>query len=223
MRLARILKVYLLKRGKRGEGVKFFSGSIINKQCFFEGYNSVYQNTVLAHCHIGLGSYIAKNTSLTRTKIGRFCSIGDDVKTGMGLHPTTKFASVHPAFYSTKGQAGFTFAEEDAFQEHLYVDNTKKYYVDIGNDVWVGSHALIMDGVTIGDGAVVAAGAVVTKDVAPYTIVGGVPAKEIKKRFSESQIEKLLRTTWWNRDLDWIEQHKGAFQDIDALLKLLES
>jgi virginiamycin A acetyltransferase len=74
----------------------------------------------------------------------------------------------------------------------------------IGNDVWIGYNATIMAGVTIGDGAIIATNATVVKDVAPYTIVGGNPAREIRKRFSDDTIEKLLDLKWWDRDIDWI-------------------
>lgn len=89
----------------------------------------------------------------------------------------------------------------------------------IGNDVWLGYHAVIMPGVTIGDGAIVAAESVVTKDVEPYTIVGGNPAKEIKKRFSEAEIQHLLRLEWWNWDIETITQNVQHLtgDQIDAL------
>ena len=88
----------------------------------------------------------------------------------------------------------------------------------IGNDVWIGLNATILDGVTIGDGAIVAAGAVVTKDVPPYAVVGGVPAKIIKYRFTESQIDFLLKFRWWEKDRKWIQQNYKRFQDIESFI-----
>jgi virginiamycin A acetyltransferase len=85
----------------------------------------------------------------------------------------------------------------------------------IGNDVWIGYNATIMAGVTIGDGAIIATNATVVKDVGPYTIVGGNPAREIRKRFSEEMIETLLDLKWWDRDIDWITNNVGALTGID--------
>ena len=85
-----------------------------------------------------------------------------------------------------------------------------------GNDVWIGSRATILGGVTIGHGAIIAAGAVVTKDVPPYAIVGGVPAKVIKYRFNEQQIEKLLSNPWWDKPIRWIKEHSQEFKDIEV-------
>ncbi|MGN0740572.1 MAG: CatB-related O-acetyltransferase, partial [Treponema sp.] len=89
----------------------------------------------------------------------------------------------------------------------------------VGNDVWIGYEAVILSGVTIGDGAIIGARAVVTKDVPPYTIVGGVPAKQIRKRFSDDVISKLRSLEWWNWSEEKIRQNIGAIQggDIDAL------
>ena len=91
----------------------------------------------------------------------------------------------------------------------------------IGNDVWIGYEAVILSGVTIGDGAVIGSRAVVTKDVEPYTIVGGVPAKPIRKRFDEQTIEKLEKIGWWDWSEEQIRQNIGAIQagDVDALSK----
>jgi len=90
-------------------------------------------------------------------------------------------------------QAGFSHVSET-----IYDEITKACV--IGNDVWIGSGVIIMDGIRIGDGAIVASGAVVTKDVAPYTIIGGVPAKVIKSRFPPETVEALMRIKWWNWD-----------------------
>lgn len=91
----------------------------------------------------------------------------------------------------------------------------------IGNDVWIGFEAVIMAGVTIGDGAVIGARALVTKDIPPYTIVGGVPAKPIKKRFSEKTIETLLQIRWWDWSKEKIQKHIPAIQSgsIEQLIK----
>jgi len=126
--------------------------------------------------------------------VGAFCSIGPEVLIGgFGKHPTN-WISTHPAFYSPLKQAGFTFSTESKFRE---LERT-----EIGNDVWIGARAMILDGVKIGNGAIVAAGAVVARDVSPYSIVGGVPAKEIRKRFGDDVIASLKGMEWWNLSLD---------------------
>jgi acetyltransferase-like isoleucine patch superfamily enzyme len=107
-----------------------------------------------------------------------------------------------------------TFVDETIFDEVTYAD-TQKRHVVIGNDVWIGANATLLNGVHIGDGAIVAAGAVVVKDVPPYTVVGGVPAREIKKRFTPEQIAFLQTYEWWNKDLDWLAANAGYFRDID--------
>lgn len=112
---------------------------------------------------------------------------------------------------------GFTYVVSDKFIEYKFVDD--KHLLVIGNDVWIGSYARIMEGVTIGDGTIIAAGALVTKDVPPYAIVGGVPAKVIGYRFDEKTIEKLLELKWWDKGEDWIKAHADEFDDVNKLLK----
>ena len=100
-----------------------------------------------------------------------------------------------------------TYSKERRFEEF-------KAQIEIGNDVWIGDSAIIMDGVKIGDGSIIAAGAVVTKDVPPYAIVGGVPAKIIRYRFDEDDINFLLELSWWEKDKKWIKENAEKFSDI---------
>ena len=95
--------------------------------------------------------------------------------------------------------------------------NESKGGVNIGNDCWIGQHVFIVGGVTIGDGAVVYAGAVVTKDVPPYAIVGGVPARIIRYRYDQETIDWLLRIKWWEHDIEWFEENWELLNDINKL------
>lgn len=111
--------------------------------------------------------------------------------------------STHPAFYSTGKQCGITFVDKNLFEERLAVDGRSCI---IGNDVWIGNDVRIIGGLRIGTGAIVGLGAVVTKDVPPYAIVGGVPAKVIRYRFEEKQIKELLDSHWWEKSEDYIKE-----------------
>ena len=220
-----VVKHFILqqKAKLRNQNIYFGKYVIISQKTQFEGYNSINNHSELINSFLGRGSYIANNSIIRNTKIGRFCAIGDYVRTGLGKHPTKDFVSIHPAFFSMEKPAGFTFVKEQLFDEHDYVDSENKYFVIIGNDVWIGNKVLIMDGINIGDGAVIAAGAVVTKDVEPYSIVGGVPAKIIKKRFTEEQIDKLLNIKWWNLPFEKIKKNHSMFGNIDEFIKTLHT
>lgn len=176
------------------------------KECELAGMNSIGANVKLRKVSLGVHTYVASNTSLEHISIGKFCSIGPGVKNHLGNHPSRVFVSSHPAFYSPNSPTG-------AFVEHGHFDEFGKN-VEIGNDVWIGAESLLMDGVAIGNGAIVAARSVVTKHVPPYAIVGGIPAKLIRYRFDEEEIELLEESRWWNRDLSWIKKHISLFHDV---------
>lgn len=194
--------------------------SNVTLQTCFEGHNHIGRATEFSGS-IGYGSYIGANASIS-ARIGRFCSIADHVVTVNGLHPVSQFASTHSAFYSTGNCVNLSFSDKQMFEEHRFADPEKRLAVIIGNDVWIGYGATILAGVTIGDGAVIASGAVVTKNVEPYTIVGGVPAREIRKRFSDKTIIKLLNMEWWNRSPEWIRKHAQAFRNVEDLTAVMD-
>jgi virginiamycin A acetyltransferase len=144
--------------------------------------------------------------------IGKFCMIASDVKFIMnGANHLTNAVTTYPF-------AIFGHGWEDAMEGKQY---PQKGDIHIGNDVWIGYNATIMAGVTIGDGAIIATNATVIKDVAPYSIVGGNPATEIKKRFSVDVIERLLKIKWWNWDIEKITRNVQNLTDLD--IEKLES
>lgn len=181
----------------------------------FEGMN-VIQNDTSLFGSVGYGSYVGAR-SIIVGKIGRFCSIGNDVRVTIGTHPINKYVSTHPTFYSLLKQNGETFVTKQKFDEFNYVDDSKNLIV-IENDVWIGSNTLILSGITIGNGAIIAAGSVVTQNVEPYSIVGGVPARLIKHRFDSQQIEMLLRIEWWSKPIEWIKMNAEYFEDVELFL-----
>lgn len=191
-------------------------------KCVF-GYSNIAVNTVLeAPIRFGAENKITTgffgaftftnyNCFIRAERVGRYCNFGPNVSIGMGEHDYTNLSSSIALELSPNDRLSmFTgLLDDKVFAEKIRKARREKLLsrkrkfagnVKIGNDVWIGAGSIILSGITIGDGAVIAAGSIVTKDVEPYTIVGGNPAKFIKKRFDDKTIEKLLATQWWNYD-----------------------
>lgn len=216
-----LLYWYSQKKYKVDKTCKIWpSKNISNINC--EGYNTIGKDARVNNVIIGYASGISSGSEFVDTMIGRYSALAPGVKVVRGQHPTSLFVSIHPAFYSLKKQYGFTYIDKQKFNEFRYVDENKKYSVKIGNDVWISSNVTLLEGINIGDGAIVAAGAVVTKDVPPYSIVGGVPAKVIRYRFSEDDISFLQKIEWWNKDRAWIRKYSNYFEDIAKLKEVLK-
>jgi chloramphenicol O-acetyltransferase type B len=173
-------------------------GCAINKKVEIGSKSRILANTLINNSTIGKYSYIGKSCILQNVSIGSFCSIASEVLIGLGKHPENYF-STSTLFYRTENCMKVKLIEKD-------LDFEEYERIEIGNDVWIGTRAIILDGVKIGNGAIIAANSVVTKDVEPYSIMGGVPAREIRKRFGKEKIEKLLKSEWWNIDVHDIQK-----------------
>jgi acetyltransferase-like isoleucine patch superfamily enzyme len=163
----------------RGSSIK---NSSIHATSKIESGSNIVSTIMLKH------SFCGYNCEISNCDIGSFCSIANGVIIGGGAHPI-EWVSMSPAFYEGRDSI------KAKFSNHKRTDIKR---TTIGHDVWIGRNALVKQGVTIGTGAVIGMGSVVTKDVDPYTIVAGNPAKTIRRRFDIEVSESLLRSAWWN-------------------------
>jgi virginiamycin A acetyltransferase len=175
-----------LRRLNAGFNASFTSYA--TPDCLFEGHNSLAGKTTLQSVRLGRGSYV-NSARLNGVSVGRFCSIGFEAVVGLGEHPTDRF-STHPVFYSPRNPLGLRWVQDAKFEEAPVVN--------LGSDVWIGARAVVLSGVSIGHGAIVAAGSVVTRDVPPFAIVAGVPAKLIRMRANDDLIASILELRWWD-------------------------
>ncbi len=177
------------------------------RDCELGRFIEIGERVVLAECSIGDYSYIERHAEAIYTDIGKFCAVAANVRLNALNHPMHR-ASQHKITY--RPNEYFV----DAKVDKTFRAERQSKRVKLGNDVWIGHGVIVLPGITIGHGAVLAAGAVITKDVAPYSIVAGVPAKHIKWRFKKSIRERMMKLAWW----DWEhEKLANAIPDMQIL------
>lgn len=189
--------------------------AIIDNNSLVDKKAKINRGVKIVNSLIDRYSYIGSGSEIINTNVGSFCSIAKDVKVGLAGH-TLNYLSTSPIFTEPHNGTGTCWitSNRSAF---------KNKRVEIGHDVWIGDSVKILNGVKIGSGAVLAAGAVVTKDVPPYAIVGGIPARIIRFRFSEKIIDSLLTIKWWTLSEIMLKDMINLFQmeDIEKAVELI--
>ena len=191
----------------------FYEGVRLDSESRLDRHVVLFDRVEVMGSHLGSHTYIQKGTQIFNAEVGPFCSIAGNVRIGLAAHPT-EFLSTHPAFYDASQPLPIFLTEKR--RPGQSVPRTQ-----IGADVWIGESALILAGLTIGTGSVIAAGAVVTQDVEPYSIVGGIPAKLIRKRFQGELGKRLLRSEWWKLPTEKLKALSPFFENPSVFLENL--
>lgn len=175
------------------------------------GWTDIGPNSVLMESTLDDYSYLAGDAQIVYSTIGKFCSIASHVRINPGNHPMDRVTQHH----STYRRVEYGFDSED---DHAFFQWRRDHHCTVGHDVWIGHGAVIMPGVSIGIGAVIGSSAVVTKDVEPYAIVVGVPARPVRKRFDDATIAALLRIAWWDWDRTTLEARFAELRDVKTFV-----
>lgn len=177
--------------------------------CRFGTYVEVAAHASLSETSLGDYSYVMQGCIAWCAEIGKFANIAAYTRINATNHPTWR-ATLHHFTYRS---AAYGLADED---DADFFGWRREHQVTIGHDVWLGHGAIILPGVSVGTGAVVGAGAVVSKDVPPYTVVGGVPARTIRRRFDEQTAQRLQDLAWWDWPHEKLREALPAFRELDA-------
>lgn len=195
----------IANEGARDIENKFrFENSVLDKGCSVNSKSIIHpnvhllENCIINNSEIQSYTYLGRSCLVQNASIGKFCSIANEVLIGLGKHPTDHFSTA-TMFYRKNNTLGIDLID-------CNLDFAEYAPISIGNDVWIGARAIIMDGVSIGDGAIIASNSVVTKDVPQFAIVGGVPAKIIKYRFPDEKIQEFIDQEWWSWKIDKIKK-----------------
>lgn len=189
------------------------------RNCKLFSYIEIQRGADLLRSTVGSYSIIEKYTSIHDATIGKFCEVSWGVSIGGDNH-NYKLPSIHHFYWASK----FGFGEDTTNSRQAFMDKINSEECVIGNDVWIGCGVTVNRNVKVGNGAILAAGCVVTKDVPPYAIMAGVPAKVIKFRFSPDTIERMNRLEWWNWPHTILSKYKHLFSKevSEETLKILE-
>lgn len=183
----------------------------------FGKWNEVGKECIFLESEIGDFSYFGSGCDIAHTEMGKFCSIAKNVRINPANHPMDRVSQHHFTYRRVK----FQIDEKD--DEGIFQWRREKKVI-VGDDVWIGHNAVIMGGVKIGTGAVIASGSIITKDIEPYTVVGGVPGKFIKRRFNEKISNSLLKIKWWDWSYELIKERFDEFLgDIEGFVKKYEN
>lgn len=168
-------------------------------------------NCSIVESRFGDYSYTAGDVSIIYSEVGKFCSIASHARLNPGNHPMERVTQHHMTYRRVE----YGLGEED---DHDFFAWRRAHKVTVGHDVWIGHGAILLPGVSVGTGAVIGAGAVVTKDVAPYMIAAGVPARPLRPRFEPRVARKLLQIAWWDWPREAIEARFADFTDLNAFI-----
>ncbi len=208
-RFMKLLNVVIRYPGRLFNGISLRAtvvDSVIDKTA------KVQNSTNIRYSSIGKYSYVAKNTSIIHAQVGSFCSIAGGVSVGGGAH-NMYAVSTSPVFQKGHNIFNMNFA-------NINFEPFKKTI--IGDDVWIGNRAIVLQGVIIGNGSIVGAGSVVTRDIPPYEIWAGNPAKMIRKRFDDETIKKLTALQWWNWSDEKIIKYAAFFDNPNKLINTIK-
>lgn len=192
--------------------IKKLRGKAIKNSNIHE-LSSIGSGTSFINSSIDKCSFCGYDCDISSTNIGKFCSISDNVVIGPYNH-SMSWVSTSSCFSAV--------LDRSVKKKFANIVPEQQPTTIIGNDVWIGKNVIIKAGVTIGDGAVIGMGAVVTKSVKPYSVVGGCPAKEIKKRFDDDIIEQLEKIKWWDFENEKLEKYGEYFEDPKKLIEELK-
>lgn len=190
----------------------YFHDNVLVRKSEIGAWTELGRNTWISESTFGDYSYTAGDVLIIYTDVGKYCSIASHVRINPGNHPMWRVTQHHMTY--RRRQYGLGMEDDAEFFEWR-----RDHRCTVGHDVWIGHGALVMPGVSVGTGAVVGAGAVVTKDVEPYTIVVGVPAKPVRLRFDADVVAKLLQIAWWDWDRATLEARFDHLLDLDSFIE----